>query len=428
MALAGQSVAHRAAGATALPGDTITWQCWGIPLLRGAERGSVMVWVIAAGAMLSAICAQIVLAQQKWPGLAMYTVALVLWLWAMRKDKRLLGESRPLPALPRETQPWYRQRWRLLLLGVSAVATAVNVAYSWDDTFETVGGVAWVVSVGTFVAAFWERRRAKGAVTAPLLARLGFGRAGWLLAWPTVAFLVVLVVGAIFRFWHLHHIPPEIAWDHVEKLLDVRDVVERGLRPSFFYRNTGREPWQFYWTAALIWLTGLPVGFYALKLGTAIAGVLTLPGVCLMAREVYGRWVGLWAAFFVAVACWPVLLSRIGLRFPFAPLASAWAFYFMLRGLRTGQRNDFLLLGLTLGVGLNGYTAFRAVPLAVVLCWAVVWLAVRRSDLGRRLRLGNLALAVLAALLVFVPLGTFMLWKPRAFWGRSLWYLADNEV
>jgi len=388
-----------------------------------------MTWAVAAAAMLFAVGAQIVLHRYTWLGLTLYGVALGLWLWAMRRDGRLLGEPRPLPEPCTPSQPWYRQPRRLILLGVCAVATAVNVVYSWDDTFETVGVVAWVISVGTFVAAFWERRHDEDdAADTPLLARLGIATDGWRLSWPIVAFLLVLAVGAGFRFYHLRQVPPEINWDHIEKLMDIRDVVERGLRPSFFYRNTGREPWQFYWTAALIWLTGLPVGFYALKLGTAIAGLLTLPGVYLMAREVYGRWVGLWATFFVAVASWPVLLSRVGLRYPFAPLASAWAFYFMLRGLRTGQRNDFILLGLTLGVGLNGYTAFRAVPLAVALCWTIVWLAARRSDLGRRLRLGNLALAVSAALLVFVPLGTFMLWKPRAFWGRSLWYLADNEI
>jgi len=382
-----------------------------------------MAWVVAAEVMFLAIYAQMVLTRHVGWGLVVYAMALGLGVWVIREDSRLLGKVRPLPVPPCNVQIWYRHRWRLLLLGVSAVATAVNVACSWDDTFETAGVVAWVVSVGAFVATFWERGRYENIS----LARLGISRDGWRLSWFAVAFLVVLGLGAGFHLWRLRQIPPEMGWDHLRNLLDVRDVVERGLRPSFFCRNNGREPWQFYWTAALIWLTGLPVGFYALKLGTAIAGLLIIPGVYLMARELYGRWVGLWAALFVCVASWPVILNRLGLRCPLGPLSCAWAFYFMLRGLRTGHRNDFLLLGLALGVGLYGYMAFRVIPLAVVVCWGVVWLAARRRELGRRLSLGNLVLTVLSTLLVFVPLGGFMLYHPQAFWLRTSWYMTMNK-
>lgn len=381
-----------------------------------------MTWIVAAEAMAFAVYAQMLLARRGWPGLLAYALALALWWWAVRQDGRLLGETRPLPALSFETRPWYRCRWRLLLLGVSGVATVVNVIYSWDDTFETAGVIAWVVSVTAFVAAFWEYSPRSSP------ARTVVDHDGVRLSWPTATFLIVLVLGAVFRLWHLHETPPEMTMDHAYHLLDILDLVEYGQRPSFFCRNFGREPWQFYWTAALIRLTGLEIDFYTLKLGTALAGLLTLPGVYLMARELYGRWVGLSAAAFVAVASWPVILSRLGLRSPFAPLASAWTFYFMLRGLRTGHRNDFLLLGLALGMGLYGYSAFRAIPLAVALCWGAVWLTARHGDLGRRFRWVNPVLATLSALLVFIPLGAFMLCRPDAFWERSSWYLTDNEI
>jgi len=383
----------------------------------------MMAWAVAAEAVVYAVYAQLVLTRHRWLGLAAWTVAVALWLWAAHRERRLVGETLPLPGQTYDVRPWYCDRGRLVLLGVSVVATAANVACSWDDTFEVAGVVAWVVSVGTFVAAFWEGPSPPFSPT-----RLGIDRRGWRIPWSGMAVLGVLALGTAFRLWHLHQVPPEMTSDHAYNLLDVLDLLELPQRPVFFYRNFGREPLQFYWTAALVRLTGMDVGFDVLKLGTALVGLLTLPGVYLMTRELYGRWVGLWAALFTAVASWPVILSRLGLRCPFAPLASAWAFYFMLRGLRTGRRNDFLLLGLTLGAGLYGYTSFRAVPLAVALCWAVVWLAARRSGLGRRLRWGNLALTALAALLVFVPLGGFMLLKPDAFWLRASWYLTEHEV
>jgi hypothetical protein len=399
-----------------------------------------MVWIVAAEAIAFAVYAQVALTRNKWLGLAAYAMALALWLWAIRRENGLLGAVRALPAFsygfsfdivaPRSTG-WGR-RLRLFLLVISAVATIITGANSRDDTFEMEGVIAWAVSVGAFTAAFWERRyrpnRDEGKSLFPAGLRISRNGSNLSLSWVVLALLVIMALGTGFRLWDLRQNPPEMTVDHVNNLLDIIDVADRGQRPLFFPRNTGREPAYFYWMAAFVRLTGMPIGFYTLKLGAAIIGVLMLPGVYLVARELYGRWVGLWAAAFAAIASWPVILSRIGLRCLLAPLASTWALYFLFRGLRSGQRNDFLLLGLTLGAGLYGYTAFRLVPLAVVLCWIAVGIAARGSILGSRLRWRNVALAVLSALLVFVPLGTFMLREPAIFWYRVSWYLVDHQI
>ena len=54
--------------------------------------------------------------------------------------------------------------------------------------------------------------------------------------------------GAYFRYAQLDAIPPEMTSDHVEKLLDVNDVLQGKYR-VYFERNTGREPLQFYLAA-----------------------------------------------------------------------------------------------------------------------------------------------------------------------------------
>jgi len=40
--------------------------------------------------------------------------------------------------------------------------------------------------------------------------------------------------------------------------------------------------------------------------------------------------------------------------------------YYLIRGLRTRNRNDFILSGIFLGIGLHGYTPMRIVPFVVV--------------------------------------------------------------
>lgn len=235
--------------------------------------------------------------------------------------------------------------------------------------------------------------------------------------------MVIILLGVFFRMWRLQEVPPEMTIDHTQNLLDIRDIVEGGMRPLFFHRNTGREPLLFYWTAFLVWLTRHPIDFTILKVGTALSSLLTLPGVYLLARELYDRTTGLWAMGFAAVASWPAILNRTGLRLSFAPMFSAWAFYYLVRGLKRGERASFLLLGLCLGIGLYSYTAFRIVPLAVAYIWFALSIVERSGTLRAHLHWRNFGLVVITAILVFIPLGVFAINHADAFWERSAWYL-----
>jgi hypothetical protein len=384
-------------------------------------------WVLALDAILFAITAQVMLsASYVVPALITYLVAGVAWGWTLHQQPAIHPST---PVQRRETAVQLRptSTWRQVCLLLSLLATFINVAYSWNNTFEWISVLAWIISVGGFMLAYWDGDKDQ--------AKRSHVRCwpkdgdGLRLSWEAVIFWGILALGLGFRLWRLNRLPPDMTWDHTQKLLDVRDVVQHGLRPVFFYRNTGREPLQFYWTALLIRLTGLPVGFTVLKLGAALAGALTLPAVYLMARELYGAAIARWAMFFTAVADWPVWISRMGLRYPFAPLFSAWSFYFMLRGMRTGRRRDFLMLGLCLGAGLYGYTAFRLVPLAVAFAWLLACALGDEGDkIFHNLHWTRPALTIITATLVFIPLGLFMVWDSGAFWGRSAWYLYHNPI
>jgi hypothetical protein len=404
-------------------------------------------------AILTATAGQILLSHHDLRGLGLYALAVLLLLVWLRRDEHGRGanpwpcrapcrgpagpgtaggqigdshlastepSSPPQPMRDR-SRVWYRRLWRPLLLPLALANAVLAFLAASDNTYRWYGVVAWLLAVGLFLLIFWEREAGRSPER-----RLGLSRAGWQLSWTTLAVIGLILIGFWFRFWRLAELPPEMTSDHVEKLLDMHDLVT-GQRPIFFVRNTGREPWQFYWTLMFIRLFDLDTKFFALKLGTAVVGLLALPGVYLLGRELFGRWVGLWATLFTAVATWPVILSRIGLRFPFAPAATAWSLLYLLRGRRDGRRNDFLLLGLWLGIGLHGYTAFRAMPLAVLACWSVYLLrpsspkaALRPSSFVR-----NALLTVLIALVVFIPLGRFALEHPDDFWRRSVSRMAD---
>ena len=159
---------------------------------------------------------------------------------------------------------------------------------------------------------------------------------------PWVIFVLVSTILVFyFRFYRLNGVLGEMFSDHAEKLLDVHDVLN-GKFPVFFIRNTGREFFQFYWTAFLAIVFNTGISFMSLKIGTALAGFLTLPYIYLLGKELRNKWVGILAFLFAGIAYWPNVISRVGLRFPFYPLFAAPTLFYLIRGIRQKRRNDFI--------------------------------------------------------------------------------------
>ena len=148
------------------------------------------------------------------------------------------------------------------------------------------------------------------------------------------------------------------------------------VRPIFsFPRNTGREAIQMYWTLLMSWIFGTGLTFLSLKIGTVLLGLFTLPYMYLLGKEVASQRVGLLAFFLTGIGYWPNVISRIGLRFPLYPLFVAPMLLYLIRGLRTRHRNDFILSGIFLGLGLHGYSPFRIVPFLVIAAFVSLYSA-----------------------------------------------------
>jgi hypothetical protein len=161
-------------------------------------------------------------------------------------------------------------------------------------------------------------------------------------------------------------------------------------------------------------------------MGTVLIGLVTLPFIYLFTREIGNRWSGLAAFFFAGIAYWPNIISRIGLRFPLYTLFAAPCLFFLIRGLSTLNRNDFILSGIALGAGLHGYSAFRIMPLVVAVGVGLKWLTVRKSDQNRQL-IFNVILLFLTSFILFLPLFRYMIGNPEPFNWRALSRLTTIE-
>ncbi len=305
----------------------------------------------------------------------------------------------PSPGRPRAT---------LLVLAIAgAVATWLLTA---GAVYRTTGVLTWIASVGCWLAAWWPRRMDVPAEEKP---RTPEGRRFWRYG----ALAAILVVGAWFLFYDLSGTPGNPTSDHAEKLSDVLDLVH-GERPIFFIRNTGREPFQFYWTWALMQIFGLPLTYLTLKIGTALIGLAAIPLLYLLGREMGGPPLGLATAALASWSQWPVSLARQGLRYPLGVLPTVAVLWALLRWLRRGDRASVLWVGVAVGLGLHGYISFRVVPLLIPV--AVLIALTDRRLRGKRLGvLGDGLLMAFTAVLVALPLLHYMTDRPDQFWYRA---------
>jgi len=241
----------------------------------------------------------------------------------------------------------------------------------------------------------------------------------------TFLLLLAFGVAAFFRFYHLSEVPKEMFSDHAEKLLDVMDVLA-GQTHIFFVRNTGREAFQFYLTALIIKVFGTGISFLSLKLGTGLAGLFTLLFIYLLGKEIATPRVGLFAMFFAGISYWLNVISRVALRFTLYPFFAAPALYFLIRGLRRRSRNDLILSGVAVGLGLHGYSPFRFVPLVIVI-GVIIYLLHRQSKGARKQIFLGLILLGFVSFVVFLPLLRFIMSNPEIFTYRTLTRLTSIE-
>ncbi|MGH2605941.1 MAG: ArnT family glycosyltransferase, partial [Anaerolineales bacterium] len=349
-------------------------------------------------ALLLALFAQFGLEARSGPVsayLVFYLAAAGLVGWSV-----WVGDFAPAPVQVRAAPgPWPRRRG---LLAWAAILSLLTFLTSGGNQFRGITLLAWLGSLLAVVVAFWDGEISFRPVGERVRAWLAAVRNGWRIEPWTLVILAGLGICAYFRFAFLNQVPREMVSDHAEKLLDVVDVLNGG-RPIFFPRNTGREAIQFYLAAGTAVVLGTGVSFLTLKIGSALAGWLTLPYVYGLGRELGGRWAGLAAMLLAGVGYWPNVISRSGLRFPLYPLFAAPAIYHFVHGVRRRSRNDLLLCGLFTGLGMHGYTPIRVLPLALGMGLLIAWLHSRESE-DRRLMVAGMSAAAAVALVAAMPL------------------------
>jgi hypothetical protein len=234
---------------------------------------------------------------------------------------------------------------------------------------------------------------------------------GW---WLLLA--VAIGVGIAFRLHLIGSLPYGIWFDEAQNGIVARRILEDpSYRPIFVADKTQLPALFFYVFALALKLFG--DGILALRLVATAAGILTLLVSYLLARELFDQRIAVLATFFLAVMRWHVNFSRFAMHGIFAPLFTAATLYFLVRGLKGKGATNFVVAGVLMGVGLQGYYSFLLVPV-IVACLLLHHAMFARVLPWRKLAAGVVAFGITAAA-VYAPLGVWALQHPEEFSQRT---------
>ncbi len=385
--------------------------------------------------------------RQRLPGALLLGAGTVLAVLAFARVER----ERPQPEPATETgsgrlPPW---RWRLgmVVLAFGLVLTGLALVDLWRAPFAWEMAGRWAGGIVLTVLGFWllsppsvpagslgprpgdyklqaigMSREAWEAAYRAARARAGRGRSR-LSAAEALAVLVMLGVAAFFRLYRIETMPPGIFIDEANTALDALRILE-GRPDSPFGTGWFETPNGFTYLQSLI-IRLLGTTFVALKVQSVVPGLLTVPALWLLARELFGPWPALMAGFVLAANRWHFHMSRWGWNEVYPPLFQVLAVLFIVRGARRRHWGDWALAGLCLGLGMYTYLAIRLAVLAVA-AYLLYRIVVERGFVRRQWP--GLAAFALVYALVFAPLAFTYIKDPFTFLNRSRQVSITNDI
>ena len=231
---------------------------------------------------------------------------------------------------------------------------------------------------------------------------------------PWAALVLILVLAAAVRLYHLQELPAGLWFDEADNLAQARMIQADPGSTPVFAPSTNLPSLFLLPIAAVVELTG--VSITAPRLASVIFGLAGIVAVFLLVRLMLGPFLALLASFLTAVMRWDINWSRIGMHGITTPLFAALTVYLTLRALRSGHTSAYGYAGASLGLGMWFYTSFRLFPL--VLGFILLHHAISRRPKTLPF-LANVVVMGLVALIVASPVVQSAVLDPEPFFART---------
>ena len=235
--------------------------------------------------------------------------------------------------------------------------------------------------------------------------------------------VLIILIAVFFRFYQIGSFPPGLYPDEAMNGNNALTALETGSFKVFYPENNGREGLFMNLQALFIGIFGIHP--WSLRIVSALFGTITVIGLYLLAKELFGWHQGALASFLLAISFWHVNFSRIGFRAIMLPFILVFGFYFFWRGLKKASLLNFGIAGLFWGLGVYTYISYRVAPLILIFVLLAYWLSVKKDFSPSKYKqtknklLKGLGVFVVVAVLTALPILAYFLQNQGNFVSRT---------
>lgn len=264
-------------------------------------------------------------------------------------DKGLIKPEAPISLDLKSRQPW------LLLLSFVLFAYVLFLAYQETASIFTL--FAWTASLILFLISFMDLRKVTIKNLQIFITKN---------LYELIAVGLITVVALWLRLYQLGVLPLGVNQEEGFAGMGALDVIEGRLSNPFGFGPVTASGWTyysalyFYGEALFIKLFGVDI--FSIRLFSAIAGTLSVIFAYLLAREIWGRGVGIISGILVAVAGINIHFSRFAFPLIHTCLFGTITLFFVVRAIKNKAPADFVLTGFSIGLAQYFWTASRILP------------------------------------------------------------------
>ncbi len=225
--------------------------------------------------------------------------------------------------------------------------------------------------------------------------------------------VALLLLGAVFRLWHLGSAPPGMSADELVNI-QLSDQMRSGdISVIFTEAHPAREG--LYYGILGAWTSLAGRGLILSRLPSVWISMLGLAVTASLMRRLFGVRVALLAVAFIAITFWPIWMGRAILHVTLMPLVSTFIVYTLLKAYEAEEETAtsmwFTAGGMALG--LAQYVHSTAWTLIALFVLFVIYRAiVHRAEV--QARLGNIVYALSLTAVLSLPMIIFLIRHPGA--------------
>lgn len=183
---------------------------------------------------------------------------------------------------------------------------------------------------------------------------------------------IILLLAAVLRLTFLSQVPPSLNWDEVSMGYSAISIMETGQDEwgqtlPIFFRSYGEWKSALYIYLIVPFIKVLGNTALAVRLPSALMGILSVYLTYLVGSTLHSKRVGLWASLLMAISPWALMLSRPGFEANVSLTLVLAGIYFFLKENKSTGKWSLIYSSIFFGLATHTYNSAKlVVPILII--------------------------------------------------------------